>query len=84
MRDVGYGPIVNLRSREARLQAVGPRLVAYRFKHGAHTNTRFFERVGLGTVGSIVGGVRAAKTAPLDGGTIYRWARATAAACACG
>lgn len=76
VRDLGYGLIVNVRAREARVQpyvAVGPRLVAYRFKHGAHTNTRFFRRMGLGTVGSIVGGIRAAKTSPLEGGTIYRW-----------
>lgn len=76
IRDMGYAFVANVRPRGARIQPyalVGPRLVAYRFAHAGGSSHSFFRRVGLGSVGSIIGGIRSAKTDPLEGGTIYRW-----------
>jgi Outer membrane protein beta-barrel domain len=76
VREIGYAPVFNFRPRGARIQPyaqIGPRLVAYRFKNGGGSSSSFFRRVGLGTIGSIVSGIRAGRGDPLDGGTIYRW-----------
>jgi hypothetical protein len=46
---------------------------AYRLREGSQHNSRLLGRLGLGSVGSVIGGIKAGRKPPIDGGTLYQW-----------